>query len=80
MLIMFTTMPCWTIALYNGNITEDNKSQQEAKVKSLWIISLLPVVYCCLLPETKLGFVSNILKNWRMSELTGGDGGKRGDR
>lgn len=35
MMIMFTTMPCWTIALYNGNITGDNKSQQEAKVKSL---------------------------------------------
>ena len=35
MMIMFTTMRCWTIALYNGNITEDNESQREAKVKSL---------------------------------------------
>ena len=77
MMIMFATMPCWTIALYNGNITEDNKSQQEAKVKSLWIISpsLLLLAACPLsAADTKLGFVSNILKNWRMSELTGGEG------
>ena len=56
MMIMFTTMRCWTIALYNGNITEDNESQREAKVKSLWIISTTKIwatFVCTQLPSPR---------------------------